>query len=76
LPANARCLWPLGADGVLATVTGSYAPVELERAGEGAKAAAEADPGVSPTAPDAIVAAHLAICTAEAKGAARSSPPL
>lgn len=43
------------------------AVIELEQAGDSAKAAAEADPGVSPTARDAVLEAHLAICIAKSK---------
>jgi hypothetical protein len=40
------------------------AVIELEQAGDSAKAAAEADSGVSPAARDAVLEAHLAICVA------------
>ena len=43
------------------------AVVELEQAGDSAKAAAEADSGVSPAAREAVLEAHLAICVAKAK---------
>ena len=43
------------------------AVVELEQAGDSAKAAVEADPGVAPTTRDAVLDAHLAICIAKAK---------
>jgi hypothetical protein len=43
------------------------AVIELEQAGDSAKAAAEADSGVSPTARDAVLEAHLAICVAKGK---------
>jgi len=36
--------------------------IELEQAGDSAKAAAEADPGLGAAALDAVQAAHLAIC--------------
>jgi hypothetical protein len=36
--------------------------IELEQAGDSAKAAAEADPGLSPLALQAVQDAHLAIC--------------
>lgn len=36
--------------------------IELEQAGDSAKAAAEADPGIGAEALDAVQAAHLAIC--------------
>jgi phage-related tail fiber protein len=38
------------------------AVIELEQAGDSAKAAAEADPGLGAAALDAVQAAHLAIC--------------
>lgn len=38
------------------------AVIELEQAGDSAKAAAEADPGLGATAREAVLAAHLAIC--------------
>ena len=40
--------------------------VELEQAGDSAKAAAEADAGLSPDAREAVLAAHLAICKLKA----------
>ncbi len=43
------------------------AVVELEQAGDSAKAAVEADPGVSPATRDAVLEAHLAICIAKGK---------
>ena len=43
------------------------AVIELEQAGDSAKAAAEADPGVSPATRDAVLEAHLAICIAKGK---------
>jgi hypothetical protein len=43
------------------------AVIELEQAGDSAKAAAEADLGLSPAARDAVLAAHLAICIAKSK---------
>ncbi len=43
------------------------AVIELEQAGDSAKAAAEADPTVSETARQALLDAHLAICIAKAK---------
>lgn len=36
--------------------------IELEQAGDSAKAAAEADPGLGGSAREAVLAAHLAIC--------------
>ncbi len=38
------------------------AVIELEQAGDSAKAAAEADPGLSEPARQAVLDAHLAIC--------------
>jgi hypothetical protein len=43
------------------------AVIELEQAGDSAKAAAEADMGVSEAARQAVLDAHLAICIAKAK---------
>lgn len=43
------------------------AVIELEQAGDSAKAAAEADTGVSPATRDAVLEAHLAICIAKGK---------
>ncbi len=43
------------------------AVIELEQAGDSAKVAAEADPGVSPASRDAVLEAHLAICIAKSK---------
>ena len=43
------------------------AVIELEQAGDSAKAAAEADSGLSPAARDAVLEAHLAICVAKGK---------
>lgn len=43
------------------------AVIELEQAGDSAKAAAEADSGVSPATRDAVLEAHLAICVAKGK---------
>jgi hypothetical protein len=43
------------------------AVIELEQAGDSAKAAVEADPGVTPATRDAVLEAHLAICIAKAK---------
>ena len=40
--------------------------IELEQAGDSAKAAAEADPGVSSGARESVLAAHLAICKLKA----------
>ena len=41
------------------------AVIELEQAGDSAKAAAEADPGVSDSTRQAVLDAHLAICIAK-----------
>jgi hypothetical protein len=43
------------------------AVIELEQAGDSAKAAVDADPAVSDAARQAVLAAHLAICIAKAK---------
>ena len=43
------------------------AVIELEQAGDSAKAAAEADPAVSETARQAVIDAHMAICIAKGK---------
>jgi hypothetical protein len=43
------------------------AVVELEQAGDSAKAAVEADRGASPTTRDAVLEAHLSICIAKGK---------
>ena len=43
------------------------AVIELEQAGDSAKAAAEADPGLSAEAKEAVLDAHLAICIAKGK---------
>ena len=40
--------------------------LELEQAGDSAKAAAEADPGLSSEACESVIAAHLAICKLKA----------
>lgn len=40
--------------------------IELEQAGDSAKAAAEADAGLSSAARDSVLAAHLAICKLKA----------
>jgi type IV secretory pathway VirJ component len=55
------------ADKAAGTADERLAVVELEQAGDSAKAAAEADPGVSPKTRDAVLDAHLAICIAKAK---------
>lgn len=43
------------------------AVIELEQAGDSAKAAAEADTGLSDTARQAVLDAHLSICVAKSK---------
>jgi hypothetical protein len=43
------------------------AVIELEQAGDSAKAAAEADAGVSDATRQAVLDAHLAICIAKSK---------
>ena len=43
------------------------AVIELEQAGDSAKAAAEADAGVSGPTREAVLDAHLAICIAKGK---------
>jgi hypothetical protein len=43
------------------------AVIELEQAGDSAKAAAEADSGLSPAARDAVLDAHLAICVVKGR---------
>jgi hypothetical protein len=43
------------------------AVIELEQAGDSAKAAAEADPGVSAAAKELVLDAHLSICIAKGK---------
>jgi hypothetical protein len=53
------------------TTAGSHEPghdsvIELEQAGDSAKAAAEADTGLSGGAREAVLAAHLAICKLKA----------
>lgn len=42
--------------------SGRDAVIELEQAGDSAKAAAEADPGIGVAARQAVLDAHLAIC--------------
>ena len=41
--------------------------IEVEQAGDSAKAAAEADTGVADATREAVLDAHLAICIAKAK---------
>ena len=49
-------------------VPGRDAVMELEQAGDSAKAAAEADAGLSNEARESVLAAHLAICMLKAGG--------
>src|SRR6266566_1187730 len=55
------------ADKAVASSDERVAVIELEQAGDSAKAAAEADTGVSPAAREAVLEAHLAICIAKGK---------
>jgi hypothetical protein len=55
------------ADKAAASVDERVSVIELEQAGDSAKAAAEADPGVSASARDAVLEAHLAICIVKGK---------
>jgi hypothetical protein len=55
------------ADKATASPDERAAVIELEQAGDSAKAAAEADPGVSVAARDAVLEAHLVICVAKGK---------
>ena len=55
------------ADKAVAASDERVAVIELEQAGDSAKAAAEADAGVSPAAREAVLEAHLAICVAKGK---------
>ena len=55
------------ADKAVASPDERAAVIELEQAGDSAKAAAEADSGVSPAAREAVLEAHLAICIAKGK---------
>jgi hypothetical protein len=43
------------------------AVIELEQAGDSAKAAAEADPGASAATREAVLDAHMSICIAKGK---------
>jgi hypothetical protein len=47
-------------------VPGNDSVIELEQAGDSAKAAAEADAGLSVDARESVLAAHLAICKLKA----------
>ena len=55
------------ADKATASPDERMAVIELEQAGDSAKAAAEADPGVSRATRDSVLEAHLAICVAKGK---------
>lgn len=55
------------ADKAVAFPDERVAVIELEQAGDSAKAAAEADLGVSPAAREAVLDAHLAICLVKGK---------
>lgn len=55
------------ADKAAASPDERVAVIELEQAGDSAKAAAEADPGVSPATRDVVLEAHLVICLAKGK---------
>jgi hypothetical protein len=55
------------ADKAVASSDERVAVMELEQAGDSAKAAAEADSGVWPATRDAVLEAHLAICVAKGK---------
>jgi hypothetical protein len=55
------------ADKAVASSDERVAVIELEQAGDSAKAAAEADSGVSPATREAVLEAHLAICIAKGK---------
>lgn len=55
------------ADKALESADETAAVIELEQAGDSAKAAAEADTGVSESSRQAVLDAHLAICVAKGK---------
>src|SRR4051794_32611273 len=55
------------ADKAVASSDERVAVIVLEQAGDSAKAAAEADSGVSTATRDAVLEAHLAICVAKGK---------
>jgi hypothetical protein len=55
------------ADKAVASPDERVAVIELEQAGDSAKAGAEADSGLSPATRDAVLEAHLAICIAKGK---------
>jgi hypothetical protein len=54
------------ADKALAASDGRVAVIELEQAGDSAKAAAEADTAVAPETTTAVLDAHMAICILKA----------
>lgn len=54
------------ADKALASNDASVAVIELEQAGDSAKAAVEADAAVAPETTSAVLDAHLAICMLKA----------
>ena len=54
------------ADKALAASDGRVAVIELEQAGDSAKAAVEADAAVAPETTAAVLDAHLAICMLKA----------
>jgi hypothetical protein len=51
----------------VASADETVAVIELEQAGDSAKAAAEADTGVSDSARELVLDAHLSICIAKSK---------
>ncbi len=55
------------ADKATASPDERVAVIELEPAGDSAKAALEADPGVSRATRDAVLEAHLVICFAKGR---------
>jgi hypothetical protein len=55
------------ADKATASPDERAAVIELEQAGDSAKAAAEADQGVSTATRDAVLDAHLVVCLAKGK---------
>ena len=55
------------ADKAVASSDERVAVIELEQAGDSAKAAAEADSGVATATREAVLEAHLEICVAKGK---------
>ena len=55
------------AEKAVASTDERVAVIELEQAGDSAKAAAEADTGLSAAAREAVLDAHLSICIAKGK---------